>query len=176
MQGVMDPTDSYMVWYRRITRRFINPSYTPQSTHYHPAYDVINGYAADMVAMVDALSIALVDGPTRPQVERVRDMGVATLQRYGHSYLVTQRDDHDGHSVHSQFELGQSSCGGDPMSPRDAEDYIIHSSAPTPTQEGPSSSQQTPHRPETHSPPLHITGGVVSDGGPTHKRQNLYPE
>ncbi|XP_021759468.1 ras-related protein Rab11D-like [Chenopodium quinoa] len=53
-------------------------------------------------------------------------MGIATLQRYGHGYLLHQRDSHDGHSVHSQFELGQSSGGGDPTSPRDAEDYIIH--------------------------------------------------
>lgn len=46
MQGVLQPHDPYMVWYQRITRRFINPSYTPPSTHYHPAYDVIYGYVS----------------------------------------------------------------------------------------------------------------------------------
>ncbi|XP_021755239.1 uncharacterized protein LOC110720509 [Chenopodium quinoa] len=144
MQGAMDPDDPYMVWYRRITRRFINPSYAPPSTHYHPAYDIISGYAADMVAMVDALSVSLECGPTRAQVEQVRDMGVATLRRYGHAHLAHRRDGHDGNS---QFDLGQSSGGCDPTSPRHAEDYNIHSTAPSGTQEDPSSSQLTPPPP-----------------------------
>ncbi|XP_021775753.1 serine/threonine-protein phosphatase 7 long form homolog [Chenopodium quinoa] len=144
MQGAMDPDDPYMVWYRRITRRFINPSYAPPSTHYHPAYDIISGYAADMVAMVDALSVSLECGPTRAQVEQVRDMGVATLRRYGHAHLAHRRGGHDGNS---QFDLGQSSGGCDPTSPRHAEDYNIHSTAPSGTQEDPSSSQLTPPPP-----------------------------
>jgi len=43
MYGDMDPRDPYMQWYRRITRRFINPSFTPPSTHYQPAHDVVQG-------------------------------------------------------------------------------------------------------------------------------------
>ena len=39
----MDLHDPYMVWYRRVTRRFINPSFTPPSTHYQPVHDVVQG-------------------------------------------------------------------------------------------------------------------------------------
>ncbi|XP_021741341.1 serine/threonine-protein phosphatase 7 long form homolog [Chenopodium quinoa] len=110
-EGVMDPRDPYMVWYMQITRRFINPSYTPPSTHYHPAYDVICGLAGDVSAMVDALSDALAGIPTRAQVERVRDMGMDTLQRFVHGHLIQPRDDHGRRSFHSQFELGQMLLG-----------------------------------------------------------------
>ncbi|XP_021765843.1 serine/threonine-protein phosphatase 7 long form homolog [Chenopodium quinoa] len=146
IHGVMDPYDPYMEWYMRIIRRFINPSYTPPSAHYHPSFDVIRGYALDMTAMVDALSDVLpgIPEPPRAQVERVRDMGMATLQRYGHAYLVHPRDDHGGHSSHSQFEAGQSSCGGDPSSFTGAEEYDIRSSAPLRHPDDPSSSQLTP--------------------------------
>ncbi|XP_021725067.1 serine/threonine-protein phosphatase 7 long form homolog [Chenopodium quinoa] len=129
-QGVMDPRDPYMVWYRQITRLFINPTYTPPSTHYHPAYDVISGLAGDMGAMVDALSDALAAVPTRAQVERVRDMGIHSLQRYGHGHLVHPRDDHDSNSFHSQFDFGQSSGGGHTSGSTQAEDYFIHNTAP----------------------------------------------
>ncbi|XP_021761160.1 serine/threonine-protein phosphatase 7 long form homolog [Chenopodium quinoa] len=147
MQGVMDHDDPYMVWYRLITRRFINPSYTPPSTHYHPAHDVISGYAADMVAMYDALSLALTNGPTRAQVQRMRDMSATSLRRHGHGHLIQQRDGDDGHSIHSRFDPGQSSSGGDPTSHTEAEEYIFHSSAPFRTQEDASSSQLTPPPP-----------------------------
>ncbi|XP_021761092.1 uncharacterized protein LOC110725929 [Chenopodium quinoa] len=142
----MDPYDPYMEWYMRITRRFINPSYTPPSAHYHPSFDVIRGYALDMTAMVDALSDVLpgIPEPPRAQVERVRDMGMATFQRYGHAYLVHPRDDYGGHSSQSQFEAGQSSCGGDPSSFTGAEEYDIRSSAPLRHPDDPSSSQLTP--------------------------------
>ncbi|XP_021770538.1 uncharacterized protein LOC110734701 [Chenopodium quinoa] len=157
----MDPRDPYMVWYRQITCLFINPTYTPPSTHYHPAYDVISGLAGDMGAMVDALSDALAAVPTRAQVERVRDMGIHSLQRYGHGHLVHPRDDHDPNSFHSQFDFGQSSGAGDYHLQLDfgqssggghtsgstqAEDYFIHNTAPGHTQDD-SSSRQLTHPP-----------------------------
>jgi len=46
MEGHMDYTDPYMVWYRLITRLYINPTYTPPSTHYQPAFDSITGYVS----------------------------------------------------------------------------------------------------------------------------------
>lgn len=45
-QGHMDYHDPYMVWYRTITRRFINPEYIPPSTHYQPAFGDISGFVS----------------------------------------------------------------------------------------------------------------------------------
>jgi len=54
-EGTMDYHDPYMVWYRSITRLYINPNYTPPSTHYQPTFDSITGYVS--VIMLSFYSI-----------------------------------------------------------------------------------------------------------------------
>lgn len=46
MVGHMDYNDPYLIWYRMITRLYINPAWTPPSTHYQPSYDIITGYVS----------------------------------------------------------------------------------------------------------------------------------
>ncbi|XP_021762900.1 uncharacterized protein LOC110727630 [Chenopodium quinoa] len=135
VQGLMEYHDPYMVWYRSITRRFINPNYTPPSTHYHPAFGDISGYASDMLAIHDALEVLSISYPTIPQLDDIHAMTVSSLQRHGHGHLIPQGRDQSHRRSHR--EVGSSSRGqthtsptGSPLFFDDQEDIAIHMSAP----------------------------------------------
>ncbi|XP_021738822.1 uncharacterized protein LOC110705291 [Chenopodium quinoa] len=178
VQGLMEYHDPYMVWYRSITRIFINPNYTPPSTHYHPAFGDISGYASDMLAIHDALEVLSISYPTIPQLDDIHAMTVSSLQRHGHGHLIPQGRDQSHRRSHR--EVGSSSRGqthtsptGSPLFFDDQEDIAIHMSAPYSSQEGPSSSQQTP--PQTSAPdPFTTVSQYYRRRRPRLDRQHLH--
>ncbi|XP_021768982.1 serine/threonine-protein phosphatase 7 long form homolog [Chenopodium quinoa] len=178
VQGLMEYHDPYMVWYRSITRRFINPNYTPPLTHYHPAFGDISGYASDMLAIHDALEVLSISYPTIPQLDDIHAMTVSSLQRHGHGHLIPQGRDQSHRRSHR--EVGSSSRGqthtsptGSPLFFDDQEDIAIHMFAPYSSQEGPSSSQQTP--PQTSAPdPFTTVSQYYRRRRPRLDRQHLH--
>jgi len=88
----------------------------------------------DIASMVDGLTLALASD-SRAQVQRVRDMAVTSLHRHGHGYLIQDFDQGCGSSSQPHFDVGQSSGGGDYMTPAGADEYAIHLTAPQMTQD-----------------------------------------
>ncbi|XP_021724757.1 uncharacterized protein LOC110692077 [Chenopodium quinoa] len=173
----MEYHDPYMVWYRSITRRYINPNYTPSSTHYQPAFGDISGYAFDMLAIHDALGVLSISYPTIPEIDEIQAMTVSSLQRHGHDHLIQGWDQsHQG----SHRELDESSMGQTHTSPTvspqffdNQEDFAIPMYAPYSSQEGPSSSQQIP--PQTFAPdPFTTVSQYYRRRRPRVDRQQLH--